>query len=51
MIKNGWYICPFCMKQRLAKVGRHAKCKGVSVWCKLCRKMVELKLHDQQNNM
>lgn len=52
MIKNGWYLCPRCGRIKLARVTAKARCEGVLLWCKQCRREVEVKLPlKKQNNM
>ena len=39
-----WYKCPFCNK-KLIKFNEDAKCKGVFLLCKKCKKEVEIKIN------
>lgn len=43
-------LCPVCGK-RVARLADGAHCKGVWVWCRLCKKEVELVIdeRDKQN--
>nr|DAM39040.1 MAG TPA: zinc-ribbon domain protein [Caudoviricetes sp.] len=42
MRNKQWVKCPYCGK-KLAKILPDALCKGVFVWCKSCKKEIEIK--------
>lgn len=47
MIKNGYYICPFCYPGRevkLARVGKKPAGRDIYVKCKSCKRQIEINI-------
>lgn len=42
-LERKWYMCPFCGK-KLVIYDNTAKCSGVFIMCKNCKKEVEIKI-------
>lgn len=38
-----WYVCPHCGKNLLI-YNNTAKCQGIYVWCRQCKKTIEVKI-------
>ena len=43
-IEKKWFVCPDCGK-KLVVYDDTAKCRGVYVYCKFCKKEVEIKVN------
>lgn len=44
-IEKKWFTCPNCEK-KLALYDDTSECKGVYIYCKVCKKDVELKINN-----
>ncbi len=42
-VKKEWFKCPVCGK-KLVLYDNAANCKGVFIYCKKCRKDIEIKI-------
>ncbi len=42
-----WFICPHCGKRLLQYEEDNAKSNGAFVWCKKCKKEIEIKIATQ----
>lgn len=38
-----WYQCPYC-KKKLVKYKKNARAEGIFLWCKNCKKEIEIKI-------
>lgn len=37
-----WFICPVC-RQKLAKIDKSKNIEGVTIWCKKCKREIEIR--------